>query len=169
MSNQETSSQRQNITYARSADRNLPTQTLPTYLNARAVSTKYAIMPIIDEKVKATVPLNQKSTYNPRTNFNPGNAFGPWSGFSSNINDESILRNQIYALQSCPQATYIPSSDSVLYKTQWTNTNKPQQPFPDLFNEQSFCQTNPNPDPANVGFALFNNSTRHQVKDLSNK
>ena len=41
------------------------------------------------------------------------------------------------------------------------------QPFPDLFNKEKFNLFNPNPNPDVVGFGLFNNATRQQVKDLT--
>lgn len=160
-------SQRQETVYLRSSLRNIPSQPLQPYLDARPVLTKYSIMPIVDPRKKSNVPLVQKSTYTPETIYNPGNDFGPWSGYASNVNHESELRNQIFALQSCSQAAYIPSSKSSLYDVKWKNSNKQEQPFPNLFKNEEFCPVNPNPDPDRIGFALFNNATRQQVRDLT--
>jgi len=161
------SSQRQQTVYLRSFERNIPSQPLQPYLDARPVMTKYSTLPIIDLRKSITTPLIQQPTYTPERIYNPGNDSGPWSGYASNINHESELRNQIFALQSCTQAIYIPSSKSSLYKTSWQNTNKMQQPFPTLFQNEQFCPVNPNPNPEKIGYALFNNATRQQTKDLT--
>ena len=161
------SSQKQYTIYQRSYQRNVPSQPLQPYLDARPVQTKYTILPIVDSIRPIEAPLTQQATYNPHTIFNPGNAHGPWSGYSSNVNHESELRNQIFALQACSKAEYVPSSKSSLYQVKWQNTNKVEQPFPNLFKTEKFCPTNPNPNPKQVGYALFNNATRQQVKDLT--
>jgi hypothetical protein len=56
-----------------------------------------------------------------------------------------------------------------LYKVNWENNNKIQQPFPTLFQNEQFCPYNPNPNPEKIGYALFNNATRQQTKDLTKK
>ena len=160
-------SQRQQTVYLRSYRRNIPSAKLQPYLDARPVLTKYSILPIIDQRKQVETPLIQQPTFTPETVFNPGNDFGPWSGYASNVNRESELRNQIFALQDCSQAVYVPSSKSSLYNVKWNNTTKPQQPFPDLFKKQEFSPYNPNPNPDKIGFGLFNNATRQQVKDLT--
>jgi hypothetical protein len=162
-------SQRQQTVYLRSYERNIPSQPLQPYLDARPVLTKYSILPIVDPRKPINTPLIQQPTYTPEKIYNPGNDSGPWSGYASNINDESELRNQIFALQSCVQATYIPSSKSNLYNVNWKNNNQQQQqqPFPRLFQNEQFLPTNPNPNPEKIGFALFNNATRQQTKDLT--
>lgn len=163
----QSTSQRQQTVYLRSYERNIPSQTLQPYLDARPVMTKYSILPIFDPRKPITTPLIQQSTYTPNKIYNPGNDSGPWSGYASNINHESELRNQIFALQSCTQASYIPSSKSSLYQVKFQNSNNHQQPFPTLFQDEQFCPTNPNPNPDKIGYALFNNATRQQTKDLT--
>jgi hypothetical protein len=165
--NDQSSLQRQKTVYQRSYERNIPSQPLQPYLDSRPVLTKYSIMPIVDNRGQISTPLNQYATYTPETVYNPGNDFGPWSGYASNVNHESELRNQIFALQSCSQASYIPSSKSSLYNVKWNNKNKPYQPFPELFKQEEFCPFNPNLNPDVVGYSLFNNATRQQTKDLS--
>lgn len=160
-------SQRQQTVYLRSYRRNIPSSKLQPYLDARPVLTKYSILPIIDQRKQIETPLIQQSTFTPETVFNPGNDFGPWSGYASNVNHESELRNQIFAIQDCSQAAYVPSSKSSLYNVKWNNTNNPQQPFPNLFKNEQFSPCNPNMYPDKVGFGLFNNATRQQVKDLT--
>jgi hypothetical protein len=163
------SSQRQSTVYLRSYERNIPSQPLQPYLDARPVLTKYSLLPIVDPRQSIKTPLIQQATYTPEKIYNPGNDFGPWSGYASNVNHESELRNQIFALQSCGQAAYIPSSKSSLYQTNWKNANEAiqQQPFPGLFINEQFSPTNPNQHPDKVGFSLFNNATRQQTKDLT--
>jgi len=158
---------RQQTIYQRSYVRNIPSSPLQPYLDSRPASTKYSIMPIVDLREPIKTPLKQEAVYNPYQTFNPGNDTAPWSGYSSNINVESDLRNQVYALQNCSQAVYVPSSDSSLYNVKWQNSNKVQQPFPNLFKEQNFQQFNPNSHPNDIGYSLFNNATRQQLKDLT--
>lgn len=161
------SSQKQQTVYLRSYERNIPSQPLQPYLDARPIMTKYSILPIVDPRTPINTPLIQQSTYTPEKIYNPGNDSGPWSGYASNINHESELRNQIFALQSCVQAAYIPSSKSSLYQVNWKNSNQQQQPFSQLFHNEQFCPINPNTNPEKIGFALFNNATRQQTKDLT--
>lgn len=159
--------QRQQTVYLRSYMRNIPSQPLQPYLDSRPVLTKYSVLPIVDQRRTVNTPLKQQATYNVETAFNPGNDFGPWSGYASNVNKESELRNQIFALQSCTQAAYIPSSESSLYDVRWNNNAHIQQPFPDLFLEQQFAPTKPSYDANMIGYCLFNNATRQQTKDLT--
>jgi hypothetical protein len=165
--NDQTASQKASTMNIRAYSRNLPSSQLQPYLDARAVSTKYALMPIIDLRTPIQTPLTQQATFNPRNTFNPGNDFGPWSGFASNVNKESDLRGQINALQECSQAFYVPSSNSDLYKYGWRQNNSIAQPFPELFKNEHFNSFNPNPNPDAIGYGLFNNATRQQVKDLT--
>jgi flagellar basal body rod protein FlgC len=160
-------SNRQQKVYLRTYQRNIPSQQLQPYLDARPTMTKYAFLPIIDSRKQVETPLIQQSTYNINTTFNPGNDKAPWSGYASNVNHESELRNQIYALQDCSQSKYVPSSDSSLYQVKWTNKTKVEQPFKTLFQTPNFAPINPNPNPDKIGFALFNNATRQQLKDLT--
>ena len=85
---------------ARLADRNIPSAPLQPQFSIRPVSTKYAMMPLFDRRPKPTVPIVAEPTYSVEKVFNPGSAQAPWSGFASNINEESSLRNQFFALQS---------------------------------------------------------------------
>jgi hypothetical protein len=124
--------------------------------------TKYSIMPIVDPRAPINVPMEQLPIYNQEQIFNPGTA-APWSGYASNVNVESDLRNQIFALQKCSQAVYVPSSNSDLYEFGFKPTKQEFQPFPNLFAEEQFSQFNPNPE--NVAHDVFYNSTRQQLKD----
>jgi hypothetical protein len=147
-------------------DRNIPSQMLQPYIDVRPVMTKYSYFPIVDPRKKLSVPLTVQPTFNPHKVFNPGNTTSPWSGFASNINTESELRNQIYALQKCSQSVYVPSSKSDLYNYGFTPKPTPQS-HSLLFETDSFSQFNPNPDSKTVGSEMFFNSTRVQVRDMT--
>lgn len=149
-------------------NRNIPSQMLQPYLDARPVMTKYSHLPIVDPRKPITVPLQQMPTYNVHNIFNPGNTTSPWSGFASNINKESELRNQIYALQKCSQAVYVPSSKSDLYDYTF-KTKTQSNPHDLLFKQEHFSEFNPNPSTKIVGSGIFMNSTRVQVRDLTNQ
>lgn len=97
--------------------RNIPSQPLQVYLDARSVNTRYTLMPAIDPYPAATLmapPIIQRSVYDVHNTFNPG-CRGPWSGFAANVNVESELRNQIYALQRCPLTAQTAASNSELF------------------------------------------------------
>jgi hypothetical protein len=113
--------------------------------------------------------MAQMPTYNSETVFNPGNTKSPWSGFASSVNLESELRNQVFALQKCSQATYVPGSNSDLYKYTFNPTTSHQSPHSLLFQTEHFNDFNPNPDAKIVGSGIFYNSTRTQVKEFSDK
>jgi hypothetical protein len=153
-------------TNTRIYDRNIPSQMLQPYIDVRPVMTKYSYFPIVDPRKNNSVPLTVQPTFNPHAVFNPGNTTSPWSGFASNVNTESELRNQIYALQKCSQSVYVPSSKSDLYNYGFTPKPTPQS-HSLLFEKDSFSQFNPNPDSKTVGAEMFFNSTRVQVRDMT--
>jgi len=144
----------------RIAERNMPSRPLQPQFSQRPVSTKYALLPIIDRRAKSNVPIHTEPTFSVENVFNPGNTQSPWSGFASNINDESTLRGQFFALQNCEQKEYVPSTKSDMYQVEAVG-RKEQQQFPGLFHEQQFAPFNPNT--CDLGKDLFNNSTRVQL------
>lgn len=166
MFNQQCVSEIHKETNNRIYDRNIPSHMLQPYLDVRPVSTKYSYLPIVDPRKQPTVQLNQQPTYNVHQVFNPGNSQSPWSGFATNINIESELRNQIYALQKCSQSVYVPKSNSDLYDYKF-KTKTQHNPHELLFKNETFNTFNPNPDNNVCGFGIFNNSTRCQIKDIT--
>ena len=156
-----------NITNMRIYDRNIPSQMLQPYVDVRPVMTKYSYFPIVDPRKELDVTMKQYPTFNPHNVFNPGNTQSPWSGFASNINTESELRNQVFALQKCSQAVYVPSSNSDLYSYSFKPSMNQLQQHDLLFKKDSFDSFNPNPNPDVVGTYMFSNPTRAQIKDLS--
>jgi hypothetical protein len=157
----------QNEINIRIYERNIPSKPLQPYLDVRPVMTKYSYYPVVDPRRKIKTELNVMPTYNINNTFNPGNTTSPWSGFASNVNVESELRNQIYALQKSSQSVYVPSSNSDLYQFSFVPTNKVDQPHTYLFKNETFNEFNPNEFSEDVGYAMFNNSTRTQIKDLT--
>jgi hypothetical protein len=148
---------------SRIAIRNVPSGPLQPQFSMRPVSTKYALLPIFDRRAPVTEPINDIGTYNIKQTFNPGTAQAPWSGFASNVNDESTLRNQFFALQSCEQPNYVPGSNSDLYNVEAVG-REAKQPFPSLFTTPDLGDFNPNP--CNLGCNIFDNCTRVQVKNI---
>jgi len=111
------------------------------------------------------------SPYNITTNFAPiVGSKAPFDGFVNAIDTESILRNQVFALQNSDQATYIPSSSSELYHVPLPIQSPivEPQPFPNLFfennNHNNAEQWRPNV--GNIGRETFNNCTRTQLRNL---
>jgi hypothetical protein len=143
-------------------DRNIPSQPLQPYLDVRPVMTKYSHFPVVDPRKETDVRLKQMPTYNTHAVFNPGNTMSPWSGF--NVNQESELRNQIYALQKCSQSVYVPKSTSDLY-TYGFQPKQINQPHSLLFEQNKFNPFNPNPNNKTIGNSAFMNSTRCQLKE----
>ena len=151
-------------------ERNIPSANLQPYLSVRPVMTKYSYLPIVDPRRQLNTKLNEQPTYNVNATFNPGNTVSPWSGFASNINTETMLRNQIYALQKCSQSVYVPSSNSDLYSDVYQPKNSVDPSAHSLlFKKENFNDFNPNPDNKVLGTSLFMNATRTQIKDLTSE
>tara|TARA_B100001175_G_scaffold226994_1_gene193635 strand:+ start:703 stop:1290 length:588 start_codon:yes stop_codon:yes gene_type:complete len=132
----------------------------------RPVSTKYSLFPIIDRRATPKEAIFPTPQYEPNNKFYSNLEKGPVDGFLSNVNLESSLRNQYHALQrgGAPQSTYIPSSDSDLYRVEVVSRPS-QQPFPDLFKREDFYQSrgmdNLN---SHIGNDTFFNHTRTQLR-----
>ena len=141
-------------------ERNIPSNQIKPSINVRPSSTKYSILPVVDmKKTQHYVSLKEYGMYNVQTTFNPGNK-APAVGFFNNVNTESLLQNQFFALQKSDQSVYIPSSNSDLYNVNVVSRPM-QQPHPDLFQKTEFKPFNPNI--VNGGTQIFNNFTRQQM------
>jgi len=168
MNSQECVSNIHKQTNQRIYDRNVPSQMLQPYIDIRPVMTKYSYFPIIDPRKSIQVSLDKKPTFNIETNFNPGNTKSPWSGYASNINIETELRNQVFALQKCSQAVYVPQKNSSLYEYKFTSP-RTYNPHELLFETNTFSDFNPNMNASILGTNIFNNNTRCQVRDMTNQ
>ena len=150
-------------------ERNITSSNLDILYSFRPQQTKYTKLPVLDNT--QCTNFNNNLPYDITQTFFPGTTNGPLSGFVSKINDESILRNQIYATQKFPQAAYTPDSKSDLYnstimKNSNTNNNA-GQPFPGLFENslEPTIKTSNLKNLENLGNNLFNNHTRQQLKN----
>ena len=143
--------------------RNVPSALLQPYFDIKPISTtRCSIFPTVDIR-----PNNVQyvPSYNIQTTFNPGNRRAPWSGFSAKVQDESILRNQIYPLErSNNNTTYVPASSSDLYVSATDNNITPNsQPFQYLFKDDLLPPTNVATKQIDPHF--FGNHTRQQLDD----
>jgi len=140
-------------------------------IDLRPVSTKYTLFPMVDrhDPYKPKEVLLDYPTYSVGSNFNPGTSVAPSSGYRANVELENVLRNQYFGLQrGAPQAAYIPSTDSDLYKVVVTSNqgHYAEQPYPLLFSNPQF-DTKPKPNVENtiIGRDRFYNHTRTQLRN----
>lgn len=147
----------------RITERFYPDSPLKPNFDPRAVSTKYAKFPIIDLRSEPKEKFQQYLDYSTETNFTPLGTAGPVDGYLNNVETESILRNQFFALQKgADQGVYVPSSNSDLYKVP-VFSRPSVQPFMGLFDRPSFYTPERNVD-VNIGNDRFNNHTRTQLR-----
>jgi hypothetical protein len=146
-------------------ERNIPSEPLKPELSPRPQQTKFTVLGREQptNPNKRCVEGKSYANYTPSKIFNPGNAQAPFYGYATNINTESTLRNQFFALQDCDQAKYIPSTHSDLYEVNIVSQPMPQ-PHPHLFRKDDFDPWQPN----KLGIAknLFHNHTHQQLKNL---
>lgn len=152
--------------------RNVPSQPLQPYFNIPSVNTRYVVQPKYDFSTPPCVlPKKdngeglglsslQHSTYDTNTYFYPGNRKAPFSGFSSNINTESQLRN--YHINH----VFVPHSKSNLYNFSMP-TSKLQGPSSELnphfllFQDyDKLCSGDKLCSPVNPEKGIFNNQSR---------
>ena len=146
--------------------RNLASNNIQMHFSPRPVLSKYAIMPILDNKKQSSVLLDNYKVYNQEEIFFPSNRKPHYCGFASSVDKESTLRNQFFALQKSEQSVYVPSSNSDLYENHINfinnHTNIDEQL---LFKQEKFDEFNPNVS-ENIGNRLFHNNTRVQLKNI---
>tara|TARA_B110000444_G_scaffold196414_1_gene187076 strand:+ start:2186 stop:2692 length:507 start_codon:yes stop_codon:yes gene_type:complete len=146
--------------------RNIPSNDMGKHFDPRPVSTKYSRLPMIDHRKENNTPIIMHPGYNNSDTFYPGTDKPHYYGFATNVDSESTLRNQFFALQAADQAKYIPPSSSDLYHNHinYQTTNENLDGFM-LFREEQFNDFNPNPS-NRIGNGVFNNATRVQLKNL---
>ena len=137
----------------------------PNY-DPRPVSTKYSHFPALNGRKPTHETLLNHPVFETNEHFNPGSS-APSSGYRNNVDLETILRNQTTVLQhGAGQGTYIPSSDSDLYKTQMPQPSEIYlQPHPELFTQHHFQpkqDTNYHPE---IGQNMMFNHTRTQLRN----
>lgn len=143
--------------------RNIPSTEMMPNVSTRGVSTKYSTLPIIDRHRFPKEEFKKFESYQVSNVFNPGNDGAPWNGFASNVNLESILRNQFFALQKSDRAYYVPDSSSELFNAPEISSKVDT----DLLVFKNEPVINFDPNPLNLGKETFNNFTRYQLKNLS--
>jgi hypothetical protein len=145
-------------------ERNIPSEPLKPEFSPRPQQTKFTILGKESPAQNKTCPPTKAyANYEPSKIFFPGGAQAPWYGFAANINAESSLRNQFFALQDCDQGKYIPSTTSDLYNATIVSQPMPQ-PHPHLFRMEDFAPHQPNT--CGIARELFHNHTHQQLKDL---
>jgi hypothetical protein len=148
-------------------ERNVPDSQLPPNFTPRPTLSKYSLFPMLDSRKPANVPIENNYNYSLSSNFTPTlMKNGPVSGFINNVQLESNLRNQTYALnRGNDKTTYVPSSDSDLYKV-YIPSSPSEQPHPELFSTPVLNQQlHPNIQNApHIGKDRFHNSTRVQLR-----
>jgi hypothetical protein len=150
-------------------DRFHPDHALPPNFETRPMSTKYSLFPMLDKRMPPTVSIESNYDYSMETNFTPPvSATGPVNGFINNVNVESNLRNQFFALQKgADRSEYVPSSNSDLYKV--TVVSRPEeQPYPLLFKNSVILDKNLHAnirDNPHIGKDTFHNYTRTQLRN----
>ena len=147
-------------------NRQFPDSPLEPNFNPRPVPTKYSIFPIINRRAPMHEPVIPYLLYNNSVNFNPGNSRAPISGYVQNVDVETVLRNQTFALQSrADQNVFVPASNSELYNVK-VISRPSEQTHPLLFDKQSFNSAiHPNNANANIGKDQFFNHTRNQLRN----
>lgn len=145
-------------------NRNVPSNNIQLNFSPRPSMSKYCLMPILEQKKEANVSITNEGYFN-KNIFYPGTRKLDFCGFASNVDHESTLRNQFFALQKSDQANWVPSSNSDLYNSNVVSQQDNIINNSLLFKEERFNEYNPNIS-NKIGINYFNNSTRVQLKNL---
>tara|TARA_Y100000816_G_C26100250_1_gene582907 strand:- start:678 stop:1166 length:489 start_codon:yes stop_codon:yes gene_type:complete len=148
-------------------ERNSTNTLLEPVYDPRPSGTRGGMMPIISTKREAEESFFGYNDYNPNTMYSNATKKLPFKGFADRINDESELRNQIFALQRSEKGTYVPQSHGDLYMVNIPHTQLSQEDskhlYEGLFEEQNFNKFDPG---AKFDTKLvFNNNTNQAVKN----
>ena len=154
----------------RLTNRNLPSDLLEPVFDPRPSHTKGGMMPVITPQKTPTQDFFTYKKYNPETTFAPTTKSPPFKGFCERVDDESELRNQVFALQCSERGAFIPSSLSDLYNVDVpytpTMNNDIKHMHPGLFIENNFNDFNPDPTPESTK-KVFNNDTKQSIKNIN--
>ena len=100
-------------------NRNTPSAPLQPLYDIRPVATKYTMFHTVDKPQQLHPQYKSRYQteyiYDQHQMFNPGDR-APVDYFIKNVDVESKLRSQFFALQTSPQAVYIPELNSQLYE-----------------------------------------------------
>jgi hypothetical protein len=105
-------------------NRNTPSAPLQPIYDIRPVATKYTMFHTVDQtnQYQYHKQCQKHYQYDPHQIFNPGDK-APIDYFIRNIDVESTLRSQFFALQKSPQALYVPELNSQLYENPMAYSN----------------------------------------------
>lgn len=157
-------------------DRNIPNRHLENWYTPTPASTKFTRFPIVNcndntrKKVAESVgPQNMKidvPSFNVATDYAAMTRTAPFRGFTDNIDTESSLRNQFYALQSSDRACWVPASSSDLYIITSAVGRQEEQTHNLLFKREQELITSNHPNVEQIGRDRFMNNTRTQLRAL---
>lgn len=140
---------------------------LEPVFDPRPTGTRGGMMPIISTKKESNESFYGYTNYNPSNNFAPATRTAPFRGFVENINEESELRNQIFALQRSEKGLYVPQSFGDLYLVNVPEKGLTQQEqhhfHPGLFKEEQFTRVDPGSKYDTK--KMFNNDTSQALKN----
>ncbi len=146
-------------------NRQITEYNLQPNIDFRPIPTKYTHFNVfgnIEEKNDTKYP-----EYDINSMYNSGNRKSHFSGFSNNIDNESVLQNRVYALQNDERSVYVPNTTSQLYNEYIPNTINTNVDIDSykVFRDTTFNNHNPNYSDK-IGSNYFNNNTRVQLKSI---
>lgn len=146
-------------------ERNFPSAPLEPNYDPRPISTKYSLMPALAGRKPNAEPKMNYVQYNVHNTFNPCNDGAPVNGFLNNVEHETYLRNQYFALQKGDKQNYVPKSSSELYNDYIFEKEGGQQPHPELFKKNNFINNRAGHSGLDgIGRDIFHNNTRTQLR-----
>lgn len=146
--------------------RSFPSAPLKPNYDPRPISTKYSLMPALSGRKLNAEPTTEYDDYNIHKTFNPGNSSAPVNGFLNNVDHETYLRNQFFALQKGDRPNYVPKGSSELYNDYiFNNIGQDEQPHPKLFSKEKFSNDRTQHGGLDgIGVDYFHNNTRTQLR-----
>ncbi len=122
---------------------------------------------IIPHESCKSIILNYENTEHTTNSENTCNINGKWCKYVNNIDTESILKNQVYALQHAPHTKYVPDSCSELYKSNTIKTYNKNSKHSNLNSTNTTNSTNmeSNSSPNLNLSVVFNQDTRQILKN----
>ena len=155
--------------------RNFPDKPLQPLFTPTPNATRYRRFPITNNNITSDLVNSNKTKcktfddFSLKTNFNPGTS-APIDYFLRSIDLETSLRNQHIRKHKYNENCWVPDSHNQLYKNYNPgNTSMADGSIdPFLVNNQHFCEFNPNINDNKIGYELFHNHTRNQLRNIPN-
>lgn len=147
--------------------RHFPDRALAPNFSMQSTPTKYFRFPIVNLRAEASEPIRTYEPHSTANNFNPGTRNGPVGTYLANIDVETQLRRQPYAVHhGSVHDLYVPSSSSDLYHTA-VYGRREENTHPLLFKQETFYTKMPDilTNGSNIGRDLFHNNTRTQLRN----